>query len=51
MKAGRPISAEGLYARKLGITTRELKRMGGMEKSLKMSDLARVLLMPKKRTS
>jgi hypothetical protein len=48
MKAGRPISAEGLYAKSLGITTRELKRMGGMEKSLRMSDAARAFLMPKR---
>lgn len=47
----RPPTPIGQYARSLGITTYQLRKLGGMERCMKMSAEARALIMPKKRHS
>lgn len=48
---GRPISPQGAYARKLGITTMQLRKIGGMERCMKLTDESRSLLLTGKKHS
>lgn len=45
MKSGRNAESQSAYARTLGITYEQLKRLGGMERLKRMSPDARILIL------
>lgn len=45
----RPITPAGAYARKLGITTGQLRSLGGIEKAQKLTEEARNLIISKRK--